>query len=470
MSNYQDPSWYEHSEQHNVPPSSYHEPDPFSPYAPGYGGPIRQQQGLAAPVPDTRERLRRALRRFVVTVALLTIAFLAGWFSHQFFSNTTAFNTNNQSQAYANLFQQAWTLVDQNYVDRKAVNYKQMSYNAIQAMLGTLKDTGHTRFLTPDQVQAFNQSLSPTLVGVGIYIRQDPTTKQVTVIRTFPGSPAEKAGLKSGDIITAVNGTSVVGKDIDAVSKLLHGQAGTSVSMTIKRPATNQTLTFNMQRAQIQVQNVILHYIPEKHIAHIQIIQFADGVTDQLKATLIQAKKMGATSVILDLRGNPGGLLQQAVDTTSLFMQSGTVFIEQDSNGQRTPYKVSGQPVDTHIPIVVLVDHDTGSSAEIVSGSLKENKRAIIMGTTTFGTGTVLQQFQLADGSELLLGVGEWLTPNGEFIRDHGITPDITVPLTKNQNPLTPDAENLNNMTYQQILNSGDAQLLQAMQYLGTHP
>nr|BBH92553.1 carboxyl-terminal processing protease [Thermogemmatispora argillosa] len=401
--------------------------------------------------------------------ALLILAFIAGWFSHQFFSSGS-FPASSQSQKYAQLVQQAWTLVDQKYVDRKAINYQKMAYSAIQAMLDTLGDKGHTRFLTPDQVQAFNQSLSPTLVGIGIYIQQDPTTKQVVISDTVPGAPADKAGLKPGDILLSVNGQSIQGKDLETISSLLRGQEGTSVSVTIRRPSTNQTLTFHMKRAKITVPNVIMHYIPEIHVAHIQIVQFADGVSDQLRNSIEQAKKQGARAIVLDLRGNPGGLVEEAINTVSEFQSSGTVFLEQDSSGSRTPYEVTGHVVDAKIPLVVLVDSGTASAAEIVSGAFQDNHRATIIGTRTYGTGTVLQQFPLSDGSELLLGTAEWLTPDGHFIRQNGIQPNIVVSLKSGQSPLTPTVENRDHMNYQQILQSGDSQLIRALQYLqGQH-
>ena len=201
-----------------------------------------------------------------------------------------------------------------------------MSYQAIQAMLNVLHDKGHTRFLTPADVQAENQQLSGTFTGIGVYLRQDPQTKQLIITSPIPGSPAEKAGFKHGDIIIAVNGTSTQGKDIAGVSPLIQGTAGTGVNITIQRPSTKQTLTIHVIRAEIKVPNVIMHYIAQDHIADIQMVQFADGVSDQLKDAITQAKKEGATKIILDLRENPGGYLNEAINTASEFMKSGNVF------------------------------------------------------------------------------------------------------------------------------------------------
>jgi carboxyl-terminal processing protease len=267
----------------------------------------------------------------------------------------------------------------------------------------------------------------------------------------------------------AVNGVSTVGKDIAGVSALIQGKAGTSVKLSILRPSTNQTLVISVMRAEIKVPNVLMHYIAEDHIADIQMVQFATGVADQLKDELRQAEKMGAKKLILDLRENPGGYLNEAIDTASEFIPKGNVLLEQDSSGKRTPYPVTGSTVDTTIPMVVLVNGDSASAAEIVTGALQDNKRAVVIGEKTFGTGTVLEEFPLSDGSAILLGTQEWLTPNGQFIRDQGIHPNIQVVLGKNATPLTPNDENADKMSERQILQSGDTQLVAAIRYLERH-
>jgi carboxyl-terminal processing protease len=473
VSSYDDPRWYEESEQNNVNPPSHQPPisdDLNSPpliARPGSSAFIHHRASGEGRSSALYRRYKGAFTQTIVTIALLVIAFLGGWFGHQGFTDT--FIPGQQSRSYENLIQQAWNDVDQNYVDRKAVNYQQMAYQAISAMLGVLHDTGHTRFLTPADVQAENQQLSGTFTGIGIYLQQDQTTKQLIITSTIPGAPAEKAGFKRGDILLAVNGQNIAGKDIDAVSALIQGKAGTNVSITVQRPSTQQKLTINVTREQITVPNVLLHYISQDHIAHIQIAQFASGASDQLRTALRQAQKLGATSIILDLRDDPGGYLQEAIDTASEFMARGNVLLEQNSKGQRTAYPVDGSPINTTIPIVVLVNNNTASAAEIVSGALQDNNRAVIMGVKTFGTGTVLEQFSLSDGSAILLGTREWLTPKGHFIRNLGITPNIEVTLNAKVTPLTPGAENEEHLTEQQVLQSGDTQLIAAIRYLETH-
>ncbi len=472
MSSYDDPRWYEEPGQNDInsPSQQKLSPDDFNPAPPWSGSnnnTFRPYRTSTAPFsPD--HRLSNTYWRIAITAFLLIIAFLGGWFSHQDFAYS--FIAGNSSQSYANLIQQAWNDIDQNYVDRKAVDYKQMSYQAIRAMVDVLHDTGHTRFLTPADVQSENEQLSGTFTGIGIYLRQDPTTKQVIIAAPIPGSPAEKAGFKRGDIILAVDGASVLGKDINTVSTLIHGKAGTNVSITVKRSPLQQPVTITVTRAEITAPNVILHYIAEDHIAHIQIAQFANGTSDQLKDALNQAQTLGATSIILDLRDDPGGYLQEAINTASEFIAHGNVLLEQDSKGVRTSYAASGITVNTATPMVVLVNTNTASAAEIVSGALQDNNRGIIMGTTTFGTGTVLEEFPLADGSAILLGTREWLTPKAHFIRGHGITPNIVVSMNGNVVPLEPTDENAGHLTEQQILSSGDVQIAAAIHYLEAHP
>ena len=343
-----------------------------------------------------------------------------------------------------------------------------MAYSAIGSMVDSLHDTGHTRFLTPQQVQSENQQLSGTYKGFGFYLAYDDQKKLVTISSTIPNSPAQKAGFKRGDAIIAIDGQDVKGKDIPTVSSILRSKS-TSTAITVQRVGDEQPVTIKVTPAEIKEQNVVMHYIPESHIAHIQIVQFADGVPDQLKASLAEAKKLGATKIILDLRDNPGGYLQGAIDTASLFVPKGNVLLEQDSSGKQTPIRVTGNTVNTTDTIVILTNNSTASAAEIVTGALHDNGRATVIGVKTFGTGTVLEQYTLSDGSAILLGTQEWLTPKGKFIRDNGIQPDITVALDKNVNELTPNDENAGNLTEQQIIASKDAQLNAAIQYLKTH-
>lgn len=469
MNRYDDPRWYEEQPAASSGAGQHTTQATNSSYTPAYNGSFsREYMELPPPSFRSQRQTRTSVGKAIVVVVLVLLAFAGGWLGNQYYTNGV-FTPSSQSQKYDQLFQQAWSIIDQNYVDRKDVNYKNMSYSAIQAMINTLHDKDHTRFLTPQEVQSENQQLSGSYTGIGIYLSQDAKTGQLIITSPIPNSPADKAGIKPNDILIAVNGTNVTGKSVSDVSNLIEGKAGTPVQITIQRPGTNQTLTFHIVREVIAVPNVEWYYIPQDHIADIQLLQFADGVSSQLKDALTKAKSMGAKKIILDLRDNPGGYLNEAVDTASYFIKSGNVLLEQDSKGQRTPIPVNGNTIDTSDPMVVLVNGNTASAAEIVTGALEDNKRAEIIGTKTFGTGTVLQQFNLSDGSAILVGVQEWLTPDGQFIRQNGITPQMVVTLNTSIQPLTPTVESDNHMSEQQVLNSGDAQLIAAIKYLDAH-
>src|SRR5260370_3208247 len=221
MSNYDDPRWYEQPEQGNtsVPPAQppypvpIAEQPPYSDYSqypphqvPGNGAVPRKRMYPQEPsqlAPEPRRWRGRGFGQYVVVLALLVITFFGGWFGNQLYANS--FNRSNLSQSYANLYQQAWNIVDQNYVDRKAVDYKQMSYKSIQAMLDVLHDKGHTRFLTPEDVQTENQQLSGTFTGVGIYLKQDPKTKDLIITSPIPRSPPQKPRFNHPHLISAPN-------------------------------------------------------------------------------------------------------------------------------------------------------------------------------------------------------------------------------------------------------------------------
>jgi carboxyl-terminal processing protease len=200
-------------------------------------------------------------------------------------------------------------------------------------------------------------------------------------------------------------------------------------------------------------------------VAHLRIAGFSQGVTDDLKSALQEIQGQQLSGLILDLRDNPGGLLEEAVSTASQFLQGGNVLIEVNAQGEKTPVPVEPGGVATGIPMVVLVNAGTASASEIVGGAVQDPGRAQLVGETTFGTGTVLGEYSLSDGSALLLATEEWLTPDGHTIWHQGLTPNAVVPLPSGTSPLFPGAEEA--MTAQALANSGDAQLLKALSLLG---
>jgi carboxyl-terminal processing protease len=360
------------------------------------------------------------------------------------------------------LMAEAWNTIYQSYVDRPAVQDQALTYGAIGGMVDALGDTGHSRFLSPEMLQKQHSFTSGQFEGIGAYVEMKDG--HVVIVAPIDGSPAQKAGLQPGDIILKVDGENMAGLPVDQVVSRILGPAGTSVTLTILSPGTEQTRDVTLARAHITLQNVAWHQLPGTEIAHLRIVAFSNGVTEDLKKALSEIQQQGMTGIILDLRSNPGGLLSEAVGTASQFLRGGNILLEKDAQGEITPVPVAKGGLAPNVPLVVLVDPGTASAAEIVSGALQDAGRARLVGETTFGTGTVLNEFDLSDGSALLLATEEWLTPKGRVIWHQGIAPDVQVSLPQGTNPLLPEAEA--GVTQEQVQSSGDAQLLRAIELL----
>ncbi len=360
------------------------------------------------------------------------------------------------------LIQDAWNTINREYVDRAAVQSQPLTYGAISGMVNALGDTGHSTFLTPQMLKQENNFTQGEFEGVGLEVQ----TKDghVVIIAPIDGSPAQHAGLRAGEMILKVNGADISGLPLDQVVQRILGPAGTTVTLTILDPQTGQSTDYTLTRAKIALQNVTWQRVPGTTIADVRIAAFSQGVSQELQKALAEIKQQGLTGIVLDLRNDPGGLLDEAVNTDSQFLKSGNVLLEKDAQGKITPVGVeTGRPV-TDLPMVVLVNNGTASASEIVAGALQDAHRATLIGETTFGTGTVLNQFGLPDGSALLLATEEWLTPNGRVIWHKGITPDQVVALPAGVAPVTPDMEQ--SMTAAQVQASGDQQLLDAINTL----
>jgi carboxyl-terminal processing protease len=359
------------------------------------------------------------------------------------------------------LYAEALDAVRDDYVDQEAVDPREQTYAAIEGMLDSLGDEGHTRFLTPEERKQNRQGLSGTYVGVGIQIE----TKEDNAVVSSPieGSPAESAGLETGDVIVAVDGEDVRGMDLGKIAGKVRGPEGTSVGLTVMRD--EQERQFNVERAEIKSPVASWNVLPGTDVAQVRLSSFTNDSADKLKEAFEEARSAGANRFILDLRGNPGGNLSQAIDVASQFLESGKViYLRQDASGEREKIQVPGSAEPTDAPLAVLVNGGSASSSEIVAGALRDNERAPLIGTTTFGTGTVLKEFTLEDGSAMLLGIAEWLTPGGDFIRESGIEPGIKVSLPEDADPLTPNEAR--DLSREEILER-DAQLKRAFEELG---
>jgi len=366
--------------------------------------------------------------------------------------------------ANLDLISEAWNTIQKDYVAHADVSTQDLTYGAVSGMVEALNDTGHSRFLTPDMLKAENNSTRGVYEGIGAEV----ATKggQTIIVAPLDGSPAEKAGLHNGQVIMKVNGEDVSSLPLQQVVSRILGPAGSEVTLVLFDPANGKTQEVTLQRARLTLKNVSWQFVPGTKIAHVRLAAFSEGVTKALQTALTDARKQGATSIILDLRDNPGGLLGEAIDTTSQFISTGDVLLEKDAQGKITHVaaKKGGKALD--MPMVVLVNGGSASASEIVSSALQDAKRATLVGETTFGTGTVLNQFPLSDGSALLLATQEWLTPSGRVIWHKGVTPDVVVKQASDILPLRPDR--IKDMTPDELRSYGDAQFLQALDLLQT--
>lgn len=415
---------------------------------------------------DRDERPRRRLRRTGTTLGALLVAvalFTGGVVADRAGLIPVAGPSASDTGTNLSLVDQAWHLLQEHYVDSSTLDWRKIAYGAIGGMTQAVGDVGHTTFLTPSQLASEQAALSGAYVGIGAVI--DVSGKRPVIVSVFPGSPAEAAGLGHGDVIVSIDGTDTTAMALQNVSSTIRGPEGSKVTLVIQPAGSSTNRTVTITRAKVDIPSVAWSMVPGTTVADIQITEFANGVTDALKKALSAATQAGATNLVLDLRSNPGGYVSEAVGVASQFLASGVVYVSENAGGTKTSVSVDRGQHPTDLPMVVLVNHSTASGAEIVAGALQDHHRAQVVGETTFGTGTVLNRFDLSDGSALWIGTEKWLTPSGHEIWHHGITPDHVVALAAGDQPVTPDQ--LKQMSAAEVASTKDAQLAAALKLLG---
>ena len=336
-------------------------------------------------------------------------------------------------------FWESWDLLHEYFVDQPLDDTALME-GAIRGMISELKDP-HTRYATPNEYQEEVESAAGEYQGIGAYV--DVTGEYVKINSTIPGSPAEEAGLRNGDLVIAVNGEDVTGIDPSVVLLDIRGPEGTSVTLTIQRD-DNEPFDADIVRRRIETASVEGKMLDNK-IAYISMSQFGDNTTSELRKALDTLMKDKPQGLILDLRNNGGGWLNTAVDTASEFLPAGTlVLIEKEGDGKETRYvthRGGGRALD--IPMVVLINEGSASASEIVTGALRCHDRATVIGKTSYGKGSVQIQPQLSNGGAISVTIARWYMPDDTLIHGIGITPDIEVDYTEEdyQNELDPQLD-----------------------------
>jgi len=320
-------------------------------------------------------------------------------------------------------FWQTWDLVHTRFVDQP-VDDTALMRGSIVGMLEALGDE-HTSYMDPDQYLQANTELSGEYEGIGAWV--DTGGEYLTIVAPMPESPAEKAGVKAGDVIIGVDGEDMTGIDPTLVVHRVLGPKGTTVRLTLKREGTPEPIEVSVVRGSILVPSVESKML-DGDVAYVQLLTFGDETTSDLRAALSTLMADNPRGLILDLRGNGGGYLNTAVEVTSEFLAEGVVLTERFGDGNEEVYRArSGGPA-TEIPMVVLIDAGSASASEIVAGALQDHGRAILVGETTYGKGSVQDWVTLdGDGGAVRVTVARWYTPNNRQINEAGLKPDLEV-------------------------------------------
>jgi carboxyl-terminal processing protease len=343
---------------------------------------------------------------------------------------------------------EAWQLVNQYYVDnsfnhndwqavrkdllKSSYTSKEQAYTALRAALKKLQDP-YTRFMDPEQFASLTTQTSGELSGIGIRLEMNKVTKLLTIFDPIPGSPSVKAGIKSGDEILAIDGKTTRAMDVETASSMIRGKVGTSVRLRINR-AGAQSFDVAIKRELIELSTVTYTTKQEnnQNIGYIRLSEFSAHAANQIRNAIQDLGKKQVSAYILDLRGNPGGLLNASIDIARMWLDKGLIVRTVDRGGQNESIQAN-QTSLTKLPLVILVDGNSASSSEILTGALKDNRRATVVGNTTFGKAMVQSVHQLSDGSGLAVTIAHYYTPNGTDISHKGIVPDVQTPLTVEQ-------------------------------------
>lgn len=321
---------------------------------------------------------------------------------------------------------EVWDLINEEFFG-DLPSPEERAYGAIRGMLETLDDAD-TSFSEPAIAEIRREDASGSFEGIGAVVTMNDDN-MLEIVQVFKGSPAAEAGLLPNDLVLEVDGESIVGYSIYEAITLIRGPEGTEVELTLQRGEEAEPFNVSIVRARLDIP-VLESQMLEEDIGYVSLFDFSSQATSRLKEAVEELLNQGATSFIFDLRGNPGGFLDQAVQVSDLFLDEGLVLIERRSDGQELEFTSSDEGLAQDVPLVVLVNGGSASASEIVAGAIRDRGRGILIGETTFGKGSVQLLHTLSDGSELRVTVARWYTPNDNAIHGEGLTPDIEVPMT----------------------------------------
>lgn len=339
-------------------------------------------------------------------------------------------NSNSGSENLDQLFApfwETWNYVNEQFVDQP-VDHTLMMRGAISGMLASLGDK-HTSYMDPVMYEQQNAPLQGEYEGIGAWV--DVTGEYVIIISAMPGSPAEEAGLKPDDQIRGVDGEDMTGIQGDLVLRRILGEAGTPVILTVYRKSNDTTFDVTIVREKITIPSVTGEML-DNGIAYVQLVNFGEKTTQDLKKILNDLMKENPKGLILDLRNNGGGYLNTAIEVSSQFVSESPIMIEEFGDGERITYKAKPNGIATKIPLVVLINEGSASASEITAGAIQDHQRGVLVGKTSYGKGSVQNWVSLQnDQGAIRITIARWLTPNERQINEVGLTPDFEVEITE---------------------------------------
>ena len=334
---------------------------------------------------------------------------------------------------------EVWALLAREHVDRAKLDPEEATEAAIRGLILPLGDA-QTAYVSPEYMQTEAQDLQGNFEGIGARV-QTRLDGKLIIVSPIEGGPAEAAGIKAGDVILEVNGESIEGLSTLEAVTLIRGPRGTTVVLLVQHLTDIDPVELSIVRDKIPLESVLLRSRPGDEIAHIRLTDFYADTAEKLRSTINEVVADGAKALIIDVRNNPGGLLSSAIDVTSQFLEDGLVLYEVDGAGRRTNFRVRHGGIATDIPMVVLTNEGSASASEILAGAIQDHQRALVIGATTFGKGTVNSFRRLSNGAGLYMSVARYYTPAGRQIEDIGVVPDIEVTARDQQ---TADTDQLN--------------------------
>ena len=324
-----------------------------------------------------------------------------------------------------------WLKVRQDYVKEANYNNKEDAYEAIREMLGKLEDP-YTRFMNPEEFQNMRIDTSGELTGVGIQIAKDEETDRLIVISPIEDTPASEAGILAQDLIVKIDDTDTKGMDVNDAVKLIRGERGSQVTLTIERNGRTEDYAITRERIEIHPVRASVKDTELGKVGYIRLTTFNEHAAKDMQKAIEEQEKQGVVGYILDLRSNPGGLLYSSIDIARMWIDEGTIVSTVNRKGISDRESAKNKAL-TDKPLVVLVNEGSASASEILSGALQDNHRATLLGTKTFGKGLVQSVRPLGDGSGLAVTIAKYLTPSGRDINKEGIPPDVMVELSEEQ-------------------------------------